>query len=204
MNKEKHTDLLMIFVKNPRLGKVKTRLAKDVGDEKALDIYINLLCRHTRTVTDQIACTHQVGYTWEIEPADIWDGYDKFPQQGEGLGERMELAFQQAFSDGFQKVCIIGSDCLELRAEHLNTAFQALDHHDVVIGPAKDGGYYLLGMKRLHPSFFRNKQWSTETVLPDTLQDIQSLQLTVQQLETLSDVDTVKDLKGVEYQNTTF
>ena len=187
--------LLLLFVRNPELGKVKTRLAAAVGPEKALDIYSRLL-RHTRQVTQNLPVQKRVYYAGWVAENDIWpkEQYGKRLQPPGDLGEKMEAAFATAFAEGYTSVVIIGSDCLQLTPDILRQAYHELSRHDVVIGPALDGGYYLLGMKQLHPELFRNKRWSTEHVLPDTLQDIQTLRLTYSLLPRLSDVDHVEDL----------
>ncbi len=106
----------------------------------------------------------------------------------------MSHAFDQLFKKGYEKVVIIGSDCPGLTTNHMEEAFVSLDHHDVVIGPAHDGGYYLLGMKELHPKLFENKNWSTASVFNDTMTTINMLELSCHQLEKLTDVDEEKDI----------
>ncbi|MBX0332518.1 TIGR04282 family arsenosugar biosynthesis glycosyltransferase [Pontibacter sp. HSC-14F20] len=190
-------NLLMLFVRNPELGKVKTRLAASVGPETALDIYLHLL-RHTRDITQHLPMDKLVYYSEKVEQDDLWPAqlYLKKRQHPEGdLGEKMEKAFREAFAEGYASVVIIGSDCRQLTSEIINQAFEALKTHEVVIGPALDGGYYLLGMKRLHPEFFQNKRWSTEHVFPDTLHDIERLHLSHTLLPALSDVDELEDLQ---------
>jgi uncharacterized protein len=190
-------NLLMLFVRNPELGKVKTRLAASVGPETALDIYLHLL-RHTRDITQDLPMDKVVYYTEKVEQDDLWPAkhYLKKLQHLEGdLGEKMEMAFEVAFAEGYTSVVIIGSDCPQLSAEIINQAFEELKSHEVVIGPALDGGYYLLGMKHLHPELFQNKRWSTEHVFPDTLYDIERLHLSHTLLPYLSDVDKLEDLQ---------
>ena len=123
-----------------------------------------------------------------------WPGYDWQPQPVGELGGKMQAAFQQAFNSGAKAVVIIGTDCPGLTGQHLHHAFEHLTSHDVVMGPAADGGYYLLGMTRLHAEFFQDKAWSTASVLSDTLADAARLGLRVAQLPTLHDVDTANDL----------
>ena len=187
--------LLLLFVRNPELGKVKTRLAAAVGPKKALDIYIRLL-RHTRQITERLPVQKRVYYAGWVAENDIWPNaqYEKRLQPPGDLGEKMEAAFATAFAEGYTSVVIIGSDCLQLTPDILRQAYHELSRHDVVIGPALDGGYYLLGMKKLYSPLFRNKRWSTEHVFPDTLQDIQTLRLSYSLLPRLSDVDYVEDL----------
>jgi len=187
--------LLLLFVRNPELGKVKTRLAAAVGPEKALEIYLHLL-HHTRNVTQHLPVDKLVYYADRIAQNDLWPEpqYQKRVQPEGDLGEKMEAAFAAAFADGYTSVVIIGSDCLQLTQEVVQQAFEKLQAHDVVVGPAEDGGYYLLGMKKLHPMLFRNKNWSTADVFPDTLHDILHLHLSYTLLPHLSDVDYVEDL----------
>lgn len=189
---------LIIFVKNPVLGNVKTRLAAGIGNEKALEVYMQLMSM-TQTVATNVACTRHVFYSHEIEN-DIWDDdkFNKHVQEGTDLGERMKNAFETVFALGAKKAVIIGSDCPQLKTSIVDESFQILDQKDVAIGPAKDGGYYLLGMKKLHPEFFENKEWSTDTVFEDTVLDCLEKRLIYGRLETLSDLDTIYDLHLLE------
>ena len=184
---------LIIFVRNPVLGKVKTRLAAGIGDGKALQVYEYLL-QHTQSITKNIPVTKFVYYADEVNDNDVWNGFKKKLQHGDDLGERMQHAFQELFAAGFSKICIIGSDCFELTTEIVTTAFEKLGRTDVVMGPVMDGGYYLLGTNRLIPEFFTNKTWSTATVFADTLKDAAVLNISVTQLPVLNDIDTEKDL----------
>ncbi|WP_028891451.1 TIGR04282 family arsenosugar biosynthesis glycosyltransferase [Tenacibaculum sp. 47A_GOM-205m] len=188
-------NLLLIFTRNPELGNVKTRLANTIGDEAALAIY-KFLLEHTKQVTQNLPCDKAVYYSVKIREHDIWNPtiYQKKLQEGNDLGERMHNAFQQAFSDGYEKVIIIGSDLPDLTSEHINKAFKKLNSNDVVMGPAEDGGYYLLGMKKLHANIFQHKDWGTSTVRKDTLNDLQNE--SVHLLETLNDVDVFDDIKN--------
>lgn len=188
--------LLMVFAKNPQRGKVKTRLAKTVGDDKALEIY-RILLDHTLAIAEKANCDKTVFYSDYIEKDDMWvrAKFDQFVQNGNDLGERMYNAFKYAFSQGYKCVVIIGSDCLELKEHILSEAFDILKDNEAVIGPAKDGGYYLLGMRKLYRELFINKQWSKENVLRDTLLDIAKLNISMKLLPLLSDIDEEKDLK---------
>jgi uncharacterized protein len=188
-------ELLIIFIKNPELGKVKTRLAATLGPEKALIIY-NQLLSHTRKITEKLPLPQALYYSDFIPAKDSWDSqvFRKQVQSGSNLGERMLRAFQEGFNQGYNRICIIGSDCFELTSEIILNAFKKLEEHDVVIGPAEDGGYYLLGMQELQPYLFANKSWSTEAVLQQTLDEIKLKGLSVALLPTLTDVDEEKDL----------
>nr|WP_321221933.1 TIGR04282 family arsenosugar biosynthesis glycosyltransferase [uncultured Psychroserpens sp.] len=185
---------LIVFTRNPELGKCKTRLAKTLGDQSALDIYKYLL-QHTAQVAQQVEANRYVFYSVEINTNDIWSEayFSKKLQNGNDLGERMHNAFDELFKAKYQKVIIIGSDLLDLNRDIIENAFKKLDHHDVVLGPAIDGGYYLLGMKQLHPAIFKNKAWGTETVRQDTLADLANK--SVYLLKPLNDIDTFDDMK---------
>lgn len=190
---------LLIFVKNPVKGNVKTRLAADVGDEKALAIYRKLL-GYTREVVRPLAVDKQVWYSREVAENDEWSpqAFAKRKQQGAGLGERMQYAFRQAFAEGYQRVVIIGSDCGELTTSLLERTYVALEETDIIIGPAEDGGYYLLGMNHYIPELFQQKAWSTSSVLDQTIDDCQKLRKAFQLMPLLNDVDTATDWDRVK------
>jgi uncharacterized protein len=187
---------LLIFYRNPQIGKVKTRLAKTVGDEKALAIYLHL-ATHTRAITQELECDKIVYYSDFVDTEDAWQNSSfekKIQKKGKDLGEKMMDAFAKAFNTGYSSVCIIGTDCYELSSEIIDQAFQQLKTHDAVIGPAKDGGYYLLGMNKLISQLFQNKTWSTSSVANDTMNDFKRLGLSFAMLPSLTDVDEEKDL----------
>ena len=190
-------NLLIIFTRNPELGKVKTRLAKDVGDKNALSIYKTLLQKTEQTVSNTIY-DKAIYYSKSISTNDIWDDnvYRKYKQEGSNLGERMFNSFTNAFNQNYDKVLIIGSDLFHLKAQHIDKAFDALNKHDFVLGPAHDGGYYLLGMKSLYSSVFKNKNWGTSTVFIETMNDLKDQ--SVYLLETLNDIDVYDDLKRIK------
>lgn len=188
---------LLIFARYPELGQVKTRLALTVGPEEALRVYCELLTR-TRTAADGVAATKTLWLAGD-PPASgpafaDWTGYARRPQPAGNLGQRMHHAFAAAFDAGATAAVVIGTDCPDLTAAHLTAAFHQLATHDVVVGPALDGGYYLLGTRRLVADLFANKPWSTDTVLAATLADADRLGLRVAHLPALSDVDTGADL----------
>lgn len=190
-------NLLLIFTRNPQLGKCKTRLAATVGNQTALDIY-RFLLDHTVSITKNLNTAKQVWYSEEIWEDDIWDTdfYNKKLQQGKHLGIRMAKAFQEGFASGFERIIIIGSDMYDLSEKNLQDAFSALNESDFVIGPAKDGGYYLLGMKTFKPELFQHKDWGNDTVLRDTLKDIKNENH--QMLDERNDVDLYEDIKDIE------
>ncbi|KAA9345914.1 TIGR04282 family arsenosugar biosynthesis glycosyltransferase [Adhaeribacter soli] len=194
MNQE---NALIIFVRNPELGKVKTRLAATIGEENALRVYKELL-RHTRDITQNLPVRKLLFFTGSPDPA-FWPSeiYEPYRQEEGDLGFRMEKAFEQAFAEGGRKVIIIGSDCHELQEENISEAFEKLNSHKAVIGPAADGGYYLLGFSALNRSVFQHKTWSTDTVFHDTIRDFDREGLTYAVLPVLHDVDEGKDLNEV-------
>lgn len=188
---------LIIFTRNPELGKVKTRLAKTIGDEAALEIY-KLLLSHTEKITKDLKVDKYLFYSENIHRDDLWnsDVFRKKLQKGEDLGERMQEAFSDLFDIGYERLVIIGSDLLELTQKEIEIAFKILESNFFVVGPAIDGGYYLLGMTRLKKELFRNKNWSTDSVLQDSIEDIKNESYYV--LPEKNDIDTYEDLKDLE------
>ncbi len=186
---------VIVFVKNPELGKVKTRLASTIGAEYALKVYSALL-HHTQQILVSLPAHIRVYFSERVELNQGWRSNEcsLLVQRGNHLGERLNNAFRETFQLGYKKVVVIGSDCLEIRSEHLTSSFEVLSNNDVVIGPTYDGGYYLLGMKQIYPQLFANKSWSTSEVYPQTLTDIEHIHLSWQALETLNDIDTYEDV----------
>ena len=193
------SDALIIFVRNPQLGKVKTRLAATLGEEKALAIYQQLLA-HTLVITKNCVAEKYVFYAGALAEKDQWEqeGYKQLLQQEGDLGEKMHHAFETVFSAGHQKVVIIGSDCIELTEALIAEAFHGLDKNDAVIGPANDGGYYLLGLKQIYAPLFLNKPWSTDAVYAATIKDFEAVQLSFSVLPVLIDIDTEEDWNAAQ------
>jgi rSAM/selenodomain-associated transferase 1 len=190
-------DLLIIFTRNPELGKCKTRLAATVGNRIALNIY-QFLLEHTKYITKGLDVGKWVFYSDEIWENDIWEqaNYEKKVQSGKDLGERMANAFMDGFNAGHEKIIIIGSDMYDLNENDVMEAFNILDRHDYVVGPAIDGGYYLLGMKVFNPALFKNKSWGTDTVLEATLDDLKGKNYGL--LTPKNDIDYFEDIKDIE------
>lgn len=185
---------IIIFIKNPELGKAKTRLAATVGDERALAIYKELL-RHTRETVLKIEyCEKHLFYSSFVDEKDDWpnDQFTKKLQPSGDLGTRIITAFEDVFQTN-QPVLIVGSDCASLTSEILEEAIEKLKENDFVIGPAEDGGYYLIGMNEFTPAVFKDIAWSTEQVLPQTISKIQEHGWTFGLLPTLSDIDYEED-----------
>ena len=188
-------EALLIFTKNPVPGKVKTRLAATVRNDVAFSVYQQLV-KHTLVITSGLPVDKFVFYSDEVEQEDVWNEkhYLKQLQQGNNLGERMNNAFASTFKKGVNKVVVIGTDCPGLDAGIIMNAFTYLDKYNVVIGPAADGGYYLLGMKQHHPQLFENIPWSTNIVLEETISKCVASHLDYWLLPVLNDIDEEKDL----------
>lgn len=187
--------LLIILVRNPVPGKVKTRLAATMGEARALEIYLRLLA-HTAEITKTLPVDKVVYYSDFIDKKDIWDHtvYQKQLQHPGDLGQKLKRAFEWGFDAGYRDICIIGSDCFELTPEIIMDGFQALATYNAVLGPARDGGYYLLGLKKMYARIFEGKQWGTDTVASETLTDFKSHGLKYCLLQPLNDVDVEDDL----------
>lgn len=187
-------DLLIVFVKNSVLGKVKTRLAKDIGSKGAFEVYKTLVSK-TEQATSQVTTDKHIYFSDTIEETG-WHHDFKTIQQGNDLGERMKNAFKDGFEKGYQNIVLIGSDLPDISEELINKSFEVLKTSDTVFGPAEDGGYYLVGMKQLHIDLFDNMPWSSSRVFEETLNVLESQSISVGLLETLNDIDTLEDLKN--------
>lgn len=191
-----NTRKLILFVKNPVRGNVKTRLAASAGDEKALEIYRKLLDvtagAALKTDAEKLVC-----YSQHIDREDWFDEafFDKSLQSGKDLGMRMLNAFKKQFEEGYKEIVLIGSDCPDISPDILNQAFIALGKTDCVIGPSSDGGYYLIGLRRLIPRIFEQMTWSVNSVLEETIRRLNSLDVSYHLLPELNDIDTLEDLK---------
>jgi rSAM/selenodomain-associated transferase 1 len=192
-------ELLIVFVKNIKLGKVKTRLAKSIGNEGAFEVY-----KHLVEITEE--ATQKVKHEKHIYFSDViidekWPNTPKFVQKGADLGEKMQNAFEKGFSDGYKKIILIGSDLPDISATIIQKGFDQLNNSEIVFGPAEDGGYYLVGMTKKCYSIFTDKQWSTENLLAVTLAELKENKIGVSLLETLNDIDTIDDLKHSSVAN---
>ena len=198
--KKAKKNLLIIFTRNIVLGKCKTRLAKSIGAEKALEIY-RFLVQHTAIISKTVEADKWVYYSEHPEFNDNFDStnFNKFTQDGNDLGERMDKAFKDGFQQGYSNIVIIGSDIYDLDETDLSEAFESLEQHEYVIGPARDGGYYLLGMKESTPELFREKSWGTDSVFYDTIQNLENRD--VKLLPVRNDIDVFEDIEGIaEFQ----
>ncbi|MCB0462443.1 MAG: TIGR04282 family arsenosugar biosynthesis glycosyltransferase [Flavobacteriaceae bacterium] len=186
--------LLIIFVKNIKLGNVKTRLAKTVGNENAFKVY-KALVEVTEKVTSSIKVDKRI-YFSDAVIDEKWPKDYKTVQKGEDLGQRMSNAFKDGFNDGYKNIVLIGSDLPNISEDIINNGFNALKNNDVVFGPAEDGGYYLVGFSKFHNCVFENKAWSTSNLLKDTLTELEQKKIEVSLIETLNDIDTFEDLQA--------
>lgn len=185
---------LIIFVKNIIAGQVKTRLAATLGNVIAMDIYQQLLKKLIYNI--QSLDVDKIVFYSDFIEENLWDSgiFQKEIQQGDDLGKRMENAFKVSLAAGYKNIIIIGSDCPGMDEIILNKAFENLDSFDIVIGPATDGGYYLLGMTKSYPFLFENINWSTDKVLQQTIDLCKRNRLSYFSLPELSDIDEEKDL----------
>ena len=187
--------MLIVFVKNPILGQVKTRLAKDLGEAQALAAYEALLDLTAACLRDWDRALVQIHYGDFVPETDArFRGFERLLQeQSPDLGLRMHEAFSQAFAKGHERVLIIGSDCPDMNPALLNLAWDMLGHRDLVIGPAEDGGYYLLGLRQPQPQVLLNRTWSHERVFEEAMDSIEALGLSHFVLPKLYDVDNLTD-----------
>ncbi len=187
----------LVFVRAPEAGRVKTRLAASLGAEGALRVYRRLAehtVREARALGGEVRVHFTPAHAGDEVRAWLGDGPRYLPQSAGDMGARMEAAFRAAFQDGADRVVIIGSDLPELSASLLRRAFDALESHRAVIGPARDGGYYLLGMRTTIEGLFDGIPWSTDEVLAQTLDRLGAAGIEPALLDTLSDVDELEDL----------
>jgi rSAM/selenodomain-associated transferase 1 len=197
---------VLFFVKYPAPGRVKTRLAEQIGQDASADLYRNF-------VTDILATLKSLDVNFKIvfAPPDSQDQFQQWlgkecayiPQVGQDLGQRMKNAFLQAFNEGFKDVVVIGSDSPDLPKKYLELAFTALDTNDVVIGPSSDGGYYLTGFTReaFLPEAFERISWSSNKVFEQTINILKRYSQSLYLLPQWHDVDTLADLESFLQRN---
>jgi len=184
--------LVIVFVKNIKLGTVKTRLAKTIGDLGAFEVYTELV-KLTEKATENLGVDKRIYFSNRIVE-DQWKGELKSVQYGNDLGDRMSNAFKDGFDAGYKRIVLIGSDLPDINSNHIINGLKALEEKDVVFGPAEDGGYYLVGMSQLEETIFTDKPWSQPQLLTQTLQELQKNNVSVSILDTLNDIDTYEDL----------
>lgn len=195
-----HRRSLVIFARVPEAGKVKTRIAAELGDEDALSAY--------RRLAELVIGAVQQAGTYSVTVSYTPDGGGRTmgewlgpsvglrPQGGGDLGTRMAAAIAHAMQLGAQGVVVIGTDCPDVTGSVIEHAFDRLTTADVVLGPASDGGYYLIGMTRLHLPLFERVPWSSERTLRVTLERARAIGLSVALLEERRDIDTADDWRA--------
>jgi len=195
---------LIIFAKAPIAGQVKTRLIPSLGADKATQLYKYMLeqtvikASSLSNINCELHCAPDIHHHFFTALAKKYN-IKLVPQQGLDLGEKMSAAMEAALNASSQCI-IIGTDCPMMNEPYLYQAFEQLTKADVVLGPAKDGGYVLIGCRTFDAQIFSNISWSTTEVLEQTLKNINQLQLKYYKLDTLSDVDTHEDLNHLPRQ----
>ncbi len=189
---------LIIFAKFPADGKVKTRLAEGVGNKQATQFY-KLCAENLFNQAVNISITNTFLFfdpssTKEKMKEWIKFDFEYHPQNNLDLGKRMAEAFKTLFEKGVKKAVIVGTDVPDMNKTIMEQAFDLLDKYDLVISPSPDGGYNLLGMKKLNLSLFENIEWSSSTVLKKTVDAAKKQNLTIKLLDQLIDIDTEKEL----------
>jgi hypothetical protein len=190
-------ELIIVFAKAPALGKVKTRLAKAIGQQKALSVYKKLI-GHTFDILQKVPQQKLLAYSGDKKNIELLGNVSASlvsQSESENLGERMYDAMAYGFRQSFASICLIGSDIYELTPAIIETAFDLLKRHDLVLGPASDGGYYLIGLHRNYIELFTDISWGTDQVLAQTIQRADKLKLSIALLAELNDIDELEDIK---------
>ncbi len=192
---------IQIFAKAPIEGYCKTRLAKDIGNEEAASLHstmieetVSKLCDHQPENEIQLWCKPDTSHIIFQKMAKQYD-ISLFEQHGRILGEILDNAAQQILMPDYQTVQV-GTDCPELDLDYVTCALGKLKHHDIVIGPAADGGYTLLAQKKHHPGLYQGIEWGGTTVLEQLIRNLEFMGLSYKLLKTLSDIDTIEDLNN--------
>ena len=197
---------LIVFAREPLPGRVKSRLASEIGKSAAAELY-EIMLRDTIKTTRQLSGVETFIY-WACEEAALPRLAENYScnskQQGSGnLGQRMQAALEEMFADGFHSVCVVGSDAPDLPPAYIQNACQLLAtlQADVVFGPCKDGGYYLLGLRQVYVRLFENISWSTSDVLEQSLAAARNSGLETALLPEWQDIDTFEDLRAFQERN---
>lgn len=194
---------LLFFIKYPEKGGVKSRLAAEIGEERALLLYKDFVLQMLSAVKKGSFVFFICFYPENaLDDFKKWLGgdYEYLRQKGENLGERMKNGFIDAFNLRFKRVALIGSDIPDLPVEVIEEAFRSLHKNDVVIGPAFDGGYYLIGFKdqAFSPEVFEGIDWGTKDVFAETIEKLKRFRRAVHTLPYYRDIDTAEDLKHLK------
>ena len=198
---QKNDNALIVFLKYPETKKVKTRLGEDIGEQRAMELYREMASFIADSFSGSLKWKAFFFYTPQERKKEVleWLG-DRdalfSPQDGESLGQRMSHAFGKCFSLGFRNIVIIGTDCVMITEEDVETAFSLLSggEFEAVLGPATDGGYYLLGLCRKTDALFQDMQWSTSRVFKETEERIRENGLRHAVMRELTDIDEEEDI----------
>ncbi len=191
-------DRLAVFLRAPRPGTVKTRIAAECGPEKTLEIYRELVAITLGALPARLPVELRFtpdDATDEIRPL-LRDGWTAVPQGAGDLGERLGRAAEDAFAGGVRRWVVVGTDTPEMSAADLAWAFSGLVANDVVLGPALDGGYWLLGLSRRAPGLFGGIPWGESTVLDKTEAAARAGGLRCSRIRELADIDTAADWRA--------
>ncbi|MCH9031858.1 MAG: TIGR04282 family arsenosugar biosynthesis glycosyltransferase [candidate division Zixibacteria bacterium] len=202
-----------LMAKAPQIGKVKTRLASAIGEREAYDVYCEMLERIVSELV-QKSCdtaTNSIHWSWFVDPPDMVDimrnkypGFGMYTAQSDGdLGQRMQTAMTELLKDSLSAV-LIGADIPDLKLKHISAAFETLQKSDAVFGPTTDGGYYLIGMNRVHPEIFGDIPWSSNETLGKTLSMCDKCGIRYRLLDDLSDLDTTSDFDRIIWRPRNF
>ncbi len=199
---EKKDTAIIVFTRFPVEGKVKTRLAINMGNKFAV-LFYRVCAEHTFKELVKIKETGSKLFLFcseenEIEQVMKWAGnnFNYYSQQGNDLGLKMYNAFDTVFRKGYKKVIIIGTDAPDVSMNIVQSAISVLDNYNVVIGPANDGGYYLLGFKLKLIDLFSGIEWSSSSVFDDTIEKLKNSKINYFMLDELIDIDTLEDLQN--------
>jgi len=204
MKRRQTQEQLILFTRYPQPGTTKTRLAAALGEtgaaamQKKLTEHTLLQIMHLQQLRPVAVCICFEGGSWKRMEKWLGPGYNYREQSGGDLGQRMAAAFATAFREEYKRIVIVGTDCPGLNGGHIAQAFEALQHKDLVLGPAEDGGYYLIGLNHEEISLFADVAWGTDAVLAQTVNIAAQKGLTLDLLETLRDVDRPEDLAHLQ------
>lgn len=196
---------LVVLTRYPEVGTTKTRLIPRLGAERAADLQRQMteyVINSIRPLQQQVALSMEVHFSGgSLQQMQNWLGRELTycPQISGDLGQRLQQIFGHGFQHGLERIVIIGADCPQITAAHLRQAFHQLHRHDAVLGPAEDGGYYLVGLSRTCAPLFHNIAWGTERVLEQTLAAAANHHVSSALLETLCDVDRPEDMRVLEH-----
>jgi rSAM/selenodomain-associated transferase 1 len=199
LNSPHQKTALIIFAREPKDGRAKTRLAKDLPVPSVTELYKAFIL-DVLSIAEKVPCDERfIYYAGNGSSTPFFkkhkNSFRLKRQTGANLGERMYRAFAHCKKNQFDKIVIIGTDCLTLTPRDIKTAFDELESHDCVLGPSKDGGYYLIALNELHKEFFQEIDWGTSVVFRKTLQKARKLKKTVYLLQQREDIDRFAQLK---------